>query len=220
VRAQAPLPVAAEELALPDWLRRDPSAAATSAVLRPSSVGGRAPPAAAAARRGTLVHRLLQALPSLEAASRLSAARDYLARHGPDLGGSERDELIAKVLAVLDHPDFAALFAPGSRAEVPIVGRLPRERGAPVIVAGQVDRLFTDETTILLADYKTDRPAPCDLTAIPKSYVAQLGLYRAVLGRLFPERPVRAALVWIEGPALTELPAARLETALADALAA
>jgi ATP-dependent helicase/nuclease subunit A len=218
--APAPLPVAAEELALPDWLRRDPSAAATSAVLRPSSVGGRAPPAAAAARRGTLVHRLLQALPSLEAASRLSAARDYLARHGPDLGGSERDELIAKVLAVLDHPDFAALFAPGSRAEVPIVGRLPRERGAPVIVAGQVDRLFTDETTILLADYKTDRPAPCDLTAIPKSYVAQLGLYRAVLGRLFPERPVRAALVWIEGPALIELPAARLETALADALAA
>ena len=168
---------------------------------------------------GTLVHRLLQALPSLEAPARSSAARDYLARHAPDLNAGEPEEIIAKVLAVLDHPDFAALFAPGSRAEVPIVGRLPRETGAPVMVAGQVDRLFAGET-ILLADYKTDRPAPCDFSAIPKPYVAQLALYRAVLGRLFPARSVRAALVWIEGPALVELPAARLETALAEALAA
>ena len=87
------------------------------------------------------------------------------------------------------------------------------------MVAGQVDRLFAGETSMLLADYKTDRPAPCDFSAIPKPYVAQLALYRAVLGRLFPTRSVRAALVWIEGPALVELPAARLETALAEALA-
>jgi ATP-dependent helicase/nuclease subunit A len=172
------------------------------------------------ARRGTLVHRLLQALPSLEAPARLRAARDYLTHHGADLKADERDELIAKVLALLDHPDFAALFAPGSRAEVPIVGRLPRAMRAPVMVAGQVDRLFAGETSILLADYKTDRPAPCDFSAIPKPYVAQLALYRAVLGRLFPERSVRAALVWVEGPALVELPTARLETALAEALGA
>jgi ATP-dependent helicase/nuclease subunit A len=218
--APAAAPVAAEEVARPDWLTRDPSVAATPGVLHPASVGGRAPPAAAVARRGTLVHRLLQALPSLEVPSRLRAARDYLARHGPDLNGGEREEIIAKVLAVLEHPDFAALFAPGSRAEVPIVGRLPRQRGAPVIVAGQVDRLFAGDTSILLADYKTDRPAPCDLSAIPEPYVAQLALYRAVLSRLFPARTVRAALVWIEAPALVELPAGRLETALAEALAA
>jgi ATP-dependent helicase/nuclease subunit A len=216
----APAPAAAaEELALPDWLARDPSAAAAPRVLRPSSLGGRAEPAAAAARRGTFAHRLLQALPGLAASSRARAARDYLARHGPDLGAGECEELIAKVLAVLDHRDFAALFAPGSRPEVPIVGRLPREAGAPVMVAGQVDRLFASETAILLADYKTDRPAPRDLSAIPDSYVAQLALYRAVLGRLFPGRAVRAALVWVEGPALVELPPARLEAALAAALA-
>jgi ATP-dependent helicase/nuclease subunit A len=219
VPAPAPAAAAAEEVALPDWLARDPSAAAAPRVLRPSSLGGRAEPAAAAARRGMFAHRLLQALPGLAASSRARAARDYLARHGADLGAGECEELIAKVLAVLDHPDFAALFAPGSRPEVPIVGRLPREAGAPVMVAGQVDRLFASETAILLADYKTDRPAPRDLSAIPDSYVAQLALYRAVLGRLFPGRAVRAALVWVEGPALVELPPARLEAALAAALA-
>jgi len=166
-----------------------------------------------------MVHRLLQALPSLTAASRLRAGREYLARQGADLGADEREELLAKVLSVLDQADFAALFAPGSRAEVPIVGRLPRAARPPVTVAGQVDRLFVGESAILLADYKTDRPAPGERSAIPPSYVVQLALYRAVLGRLFPGRVVRAALVFIEGPALVELPGTALEAALAEALA-
>jgi ATP-dependent helicase/nuclease subunit A len=215
-----PQPVAVEEVAQPDWLARDPGADAAPAVLRPSLAGAAHPAAAAMPRRrGTMVHRLLQALPNLMAASRLGAGRDYLARHGADLSAGEREDLLAKVLAVLDHPDFAALFAPGSRAEVPIVGRLPRAGRAPVTVAGQVDRLFAGPSTILLADYKSDRPAPGDRSAIPEPYVVQLALYRAVLGRLFAGREVRAALVWIEGPALVELPATRLEAALAGVLA-
>jgi ATP-dependent helicase/nuclease subunit A len=216
-----PRPVAAaEEVALPAWLARDPGADAAPAVLRPSLAGAMHADAGALPRqRGSMVHRLLQALPNLTTASRPSAGRDYLGRHGADLSAGEREELLAKVLAVLDHPDFAALFAPGSRAEVPIVGRLPRAGRAPVTVAGQVDRLFAGPSTILLADYKTDRPAPGDRSAIPESYVVQLALYRAVLGRLFPGRDVRAALVWIEGPALVELPAPRLEAALAQVLA-
>ena len=38
----------------------------------------------------------------------------------------------------------------------------------------------------------------------PPAYVEQLALYRAVLGRIYPGRTVRAALVWTEGPALME----------------
>jgi ATP-dependent helicase/nuclease subunit A len=215
-----PRPDADEELVLPDWLVRDPPAAAAPGVLRPSAAGAAAAGGEGLPRhRGSLVHRLLQALPNLPAASRLRAGREYLARHGADLDAGEREELLAKVLAVLDQADFAALFAPGSRAEVPIVGRLPRAARPPVTVAGQVDRLFVGESAILLADYKTDRPAPRERSAIPDAYVVQLALYRAVLGRLFPGRAVRAALVWIEGPALVELPATQLEAALAEALA-
>jgi ATP-dependent helicase/nuclease subunit A len=166
-----------------------------------------------------MVHRLLQALPGLTAAARRRAGQDYLVRHGTELNADERDELLAKVLAVLDQADFAPLFASGSRAEVPIVGRLPRAAQTPLTIAGQVDRLFVGPAAILLADYKTDRPAPRDLSGIPDAYVRQLALYRAVLGRLFPGRMVRAALVFIEGPALIELPATRLAAALAAALA-
>ena len=67
---------------------------------------------------------------------------------------------------------------------------------------------------ILIADYKTDRPAPQRLDDVPRSYVTQLALYRAVLRQLYGDREVRAALVWTAAPALVELLAAKLDAAL------
>ena len=32
--------------------------------------------------------------------------------------------------------------------------------------------------------------------SVPQKYVLQLALYRAVLSRLWPDRPVRAAVLW------------------------
>ena len=223
--APAPSPPAPPEaaLTLPDWLAQDPPAADALAVLRPSLLRRRAAPAGAsdpqALRRGTLVHRLMQVLPGVAPARRCPLARDYLARHGAALSAAERADMVAQVLAVLDHPDFGVLFAPESRAEVPILGRLTRPARPSVIVSGQVDRLLATPTAVLVADYKTDRPAPEGLEAIPEGYVEQLAVYRAVLRQLFPGRTVRAGLVWIEGPALVELPQSRLEEALAAVLA-
>ena len=74
-------------------------------------------------------------------------------------------------------------------------------------VAGQVDRLVVTPDEVLIADYKTNRPPPNSLDeALEKygSYVKQLALYRAVLKRLYPGRPVRAALMWTETPELME----------------
>jgi ATP-dependent helicase/nuclease subunit A len=44
--------------------------------------------------------------------------------------------------------------------------------------------------------------------------VTQLALYRAVLVQLYPEKAVRAALVWTDVPDLMEISAASLEAAL------
>jgi ATP-dependent helicase/nuclease subunit A len=49
-------------------------------------------------------------------------------------------------------------------------------------------------------------------------YIGQLAYYRAVLMRLYPGRPVRAALVWTDSPDLMEIPAADLDAALDAAL--
>ena len=67
---------------------------------------------------------------------------------------------------------------------------------------------------VLIADYKTNRPAPRRLEDVARSYVAQLALYRAVLQKLYPGREVRAALVWTDIPDLLAVPNTALEAAL------
>jgi ATP-dependent helicase/nuclease subunit A len=117
------------------------------------------------------------------------------------------------VLLLIESRDFAALFAPGSRAEVPIVGKLV-VRGEDKSVSGQVDRLAVTKDAVLIADFKTNRPAPRKIDEVPSGYVHQLALYRAVLMKLYPDRPVRAALIWTEVPDLMELSPDTLEGAL------
>jgi ATP-dependent helicase/nuclease subunit A len=167
---------------------------------------------AKALARGNLVHRLMQSLPDLLPEWRENAARRYLTRHAKDFSADEQDVLVAKVLALLGDKRFAELFAPGSRAEVPIVGRV---EGRPL--SGQIDRLVVRPNAVLIGDYKTNNPAPRRLEDVPKGYVAQLALYRAVLRKLYPDRPVRAALIWTETPEIMEIPAARLDAAAAMA---
>jgi ATP-dependent helicase/nuclease subunit A len=70
------------------------------------------------------------------------------------------------------------------------------------------------DAAVLIADFKTDRATPARVEDVSDSYVRQLALYRAVLARLYPDRPVRAALVFTEIPVLMEIPPAMLDAAL------
>ncbi|MFX5237434.1 PD-(D/E)XK nuclease family protein, partial [Acinetobacter baumannii] len=85
-----------------------------------------------------------------------------------------------------------------SRAEVSIVGRLERPDRRPALVSGQIDRLVVTDHEVLIVDFKTNHAPPAAEEQAPKGYVRQLALYRAVLGKLYPQRPVRAALLWTE----------------------
>jgi ATP-dependent helicase/nuclease subunit A len=121
------------------------------------------------------------------------------------------------VLRIVAHSDFAALFGAGSRAEVPLVGRLTAG-GETVRVSGQIDRLVVSPTDVLIADFKSDRARPERIEEVPPGYVRQLALYRALLMQLYPGRPVRAALVWTEVPELMELSLTALDAALVAAV--
>ena len=160
------------------------------------------------------MHRLLQSLPDIPAARRAKAAEEYLARKGTEFYSEERQKIAEQVLVLLDNPQFSELFLPGSRAEIAIVGRL-KLKDKIVTVSGQVDRLAVTQASVLIGDFKTDRAPPQLIEDVPRSYIRQLALYRAVLKKLYPDRPVRAALIWTEVPDLMELSGAMLDDALA-----
>ncbi len=211
---------------LPDWLRKPASPEQKPyETIRPSEPRGSAVPARWSAalaearrralHRGTLVHRLLQALPDIAAEQRPEIARDFVARNAREWTADDRAALVERTLALIGQPSFAPLFAMGSRAEVPVIGQLMRAGRAPLMVSGQIDRLVVGASEILIADFKTNETPPKTTADIPKTYLRQMALYAAVMGQLYPERLVRAALVWTETAEITEIPAQTLQTELA-----
>jgi ATP-dependent helicase/nuclease subunit A len=175
---------------------------------------------ARALQRGSLVHRLLQSLPDVAAERRREAALTYLARNAGGWTEDERQALADGTLALIADARFAHAFAPGSRAEVSIVGRLERPGGRPALVSGQIDRLVVTESEVLIVDFKTNHAPPSRPDEAPRGYVRQLALYRAVLAKLYPQHAIRAALLWTESSELMEISAPALQAELASIISA
>jgi len=204
----------------PDWLHRlpppDPTPPKPLSPSRPSRA--EPPPLSpmaadrlAGLKRGSLIHRLLQTLPGLpDDAARAAAAARFLAHPGHGLTPAQQAEIASEVLAVLRAPDFAGVFTAEARVEAPLAGRVGDR-----MVAGQVDRLLVTDSTVLVVDYKTNRPPPLQATDVDPAYLDQMALYRALLAQVFPGRRIEAALLWTHAPRLMPLPANLLDQRLA-----
>ncbi len=204
----------ASAAALPDWAISPPPAEPDPPrPLIPSRPSGEEPPTVSPLaiggrdrfKRGLLVHRLLQSLPELPPLERDLAARRFLAAPSHGLAAEEQDEIRCEILAVLDHPDFGALFGPDSQAEVPLVGLVGRHA-----LSGQIDRLVVAPDHVLIVDYKTMRPVPANEAEVAPLYLRQLAIYRAALARIYPGREIRCALLWTQAPLLMPISPERL----------
>jgi ATP-dependent helicase/nuclease subunit A len=158
--------------------------------------------------RGRLVHALLQHLPEVAPEEQERAARAFVAARGADLTPDLQAEIVGESLAIVRDATFAPLFQPGSLAEVPVVARI----GA-YDLEGQIDRLVQLGDSVLILDYKTNRPPPQTLEEVAPAYIAQLAGYRWALKNLLRGRPLRAALLWTDGPRLMEIPSTSLDRA-------
>ncbi|HEY3798978.1 MAG TPA: double-strand break repair helicase AddA, partial [Caulobacteraceae bacterium] len=213
---------------LPDWAQRlAPPEPPATRYAAPSQLGEDdktpAPSPLAKAgglgrfRRGDIIHRLLQHLPDVAPDARAAAAQRLLARER-DLTDDQRSEMAGAALGVLADPRFADVFGPGSRPEIALAGsaaRLP----PGFAISGRVDRLLVETDRVLVADFKTNRPAPDRIQAADPAYVRQMAVYWAVLADIYPGRRIEAALVWTDGPKLMPVPENLMRQAL-DEMAA
>lgn len=203
-------------LALPDWLSRavgpEPR---PPRPLAPSSLGEDGAPdpplppgeAAAAARRGTLIHRLLERLPEVQPDEREARALAWLAHQASDLDLETHREIVASSLKVLDDPQWSALFGPNALAEVPIAATVGES-----VIAGTIDRLLVGDERILVVDFKTTRRPPETLDQVPSATVRQMAAYAASLRAIYPDRSFEAAVIYTHAPRLVALPAQLLES--------
>src|SRR5713101_8131977 len=207
LRAAAPLDLRADRLLHPS----DPAENEGHRTRTGESIQARG----RALQRGTLVHRLLQSLPDVALERRRDAALKYLTRNADSWTAGDREALAEGVLALIWDTRFAPVFAPHSRAEVSIVGRLEQPGRSAALVSGQIDRLVVTPDEVLIVDFKTNHAPPKLPAEAPPGYVRQLALYRVVLQKLYPRLPVRAALLWTETPELMEISAPALDAQLA-----
>ena len=170
-------------------------------------------PASDRFRRGNIIHKLLQILPDVPTGEREAIGQRYLSQAGLGLDEQEAVGILEEVTHVLNDPKFAAVFAPGSRAEVPLAAKLDVD-GRSMGITGQIDRLAVTDDAVMIVDYKTNRPAPTSLDKVDPTYIRQLAAYRSALTQLYPDRNIRAALLWTNTAQLMEVPGAMLEAAL------
>ena len=183
--------------------------------LTPSSLGEDdapdppAPPgpfAMLAARRGVLLHRLIERLPELPVEERRDAALAWLARAGDEFEPAERESMALSALQVLEQPGWSDVFGPDSLAEVPLAAVVGGR-----VVSGTVDRLVITRDRIRIVDFKTARRPPASLGEIPSAYIRQMAAYVAALEAIHPGLPVEAALLYTHTPELFMLPPELIE---------
>ncbi len=208
-------PPAAPDIELPEWATRPVGPEPRPPrPLAPSGLGeveGSDPPlppdvAAGAARRGVLIHALLERLPDVTQGERADKAREWLAHHASDLPQDERDEMLERAMDVLADPRFADIFQPGALAEVPLAATVDGQ-----VVMGTADRLLVTPDTVTVVDFKTARRPPTSLEDVPEPSLLQMAAYVAALEAIYPGRQVEAAILYTQTPQLIALPAASLE---------
>ncbi|WP_084356104.1 double-strand break repair helicase AddA [Novosphingobium lentum] len=210
-----PVATPPETIALPGWIEtpvgpepRPPRPLAPSSLGEEQAPDPPLPPGVMqlAARRGVLIHRLLERLPEVDPAQRQAAASAWLARSAADLDAPTRDEIAAAALGVLGTEAWRDLFSPDALAEVSIAALVEGR-----MVTGTIDRLLIGADTIRIVDFKTARRPPMSLEAIPASSLRQMAAYAAALRVIHPDKRIEAALLYTQLPQLFVLPDALLD---------
>ncbi|KPF73240.1 hypothetical protein IP69_00250 [Bosea sp. AAP35] len=211
---------------VPAWLRTPPPREHEPAPpLKPSSALSAAdgqdrladgPFLAAAAAAGRFAHLLLQMLPDVAPDQRPAVAQALGRARAGAVDQARRERLIADALALLAEPALGALFGPGSLAEVPVAGMIALKPGERWPVSGQIDRLAISPSEVIIADFKTTARPPRDEAEIAQTTLAQLAVYRALIGQIYPGRRVRALLVYTATLARLEPDPAVLDAVLAE----
>ena len=206
-----PRPAEVPPLELPDWLTQPVGPEPRPPrPLAPSSLGEEQAPdppprpgpgMLAAARRGTLLHKLIERLPERLPGERRDAALAWLAGNAADLDVALHHALAASAVRVLAQPGWEDVFGSDSLAEVPIAALVGGR-----MVSGAIDRLVIASDAIRIVDFKTARRPPERIEHIPTAYLRQMAAYTQALGVIYPHTRIEAALLYTETPVLFALP--------------
>jgi ATP-dependent helicase/nuclease subunit A len=191
---------------VPDWMTAiAPKRARPKQPIAPSKLSGakalsddNALPQEEAMRRGHLLHRLLEDLPTLP--------HDQWGGYAQRVMNDDpmAPDLISEATALLDNPDLHDIFFdPNSMAEVGITA--PLGKGGDNMM-GYIDRLIVTDSKITALDFKSNAGIPDDVEHIPAGILAQQGAYLAALNLIYPDHVIEIAILWTRTGQIMSIP--------------
>ncbi|MEM8536529.1 MAG: double-strand break repair helicase AddA [Pseudomonadota bacterium] len=174
----------------------------SGAKVMPGDPGG--DDAETAKTRGTLIHLLLEHLPTAPAKTRADV--------GTQLVGANHADLVRQVTELLDNPDLSHIWSPHALTEVAVTADIPTLGR----IHGAIDRLLVTGTHVTAVDYKSNRLVPDRAKDVPLGLQRQMAVYHAALSQVYPDRTITAAILWTETGTLMDLPASLLHDSLKD----
>lgn len=158
---------------------------------------------------GLFQHHLLELVGEAEPALRQEISARLIAMPPRPFNAIKQDRrqmLGDKMLAFMAMPAYAPLFSEGALAEFGISGMV----GTRAVV-GQIDKLVVQEQALWLVDFKSGRPQTKN---VPQDYILQMALYAHLLADIYPDKDIRAEIIWLQDFTSSEITLAQRDEAL------
>ncbi|MGC6517818.1 MAG: double-strand break repair helicase AddA [Candidatus Puniceispirillaceae bacterium] len=168
--------------------------------------------ALAARQSGSFQHHLLDMLSDKQADRRADIAQRF-ARNSkplyPEISDGRREELADNMVAFMAMPEFSDLFSERALSEFGISGLVGTRS-----VVGQIDKMVIYDDVLWLVDFKSGAHLSDE---VPENYVLQLALYAHLLGKIYPEKRIKAEIIWLDEFSRSPVSSQAMDTALTKA---
>jgi len=153
--------------------------------------------------RGIIIHRMLEQLCDTGEYPATGRTADDLqqrltaevALHKPDFI-NHLDSCVQEAVATFNHPDFKAIFKPGSEAET--YNEMPlMYKEETQAVYGIIDRVIKTADSVIIIDYKSHQLTDSDNAAIEaQQFSDQLAYYHRGIEKLWPGYTVKTGILF------------------------
>lgn len=206
---------------LPDWLIKPASSRKPhKETLSPSHLGGlkmimsdtEIKENPNTARRGTLIHLLLEHLPNHPKAQWKNLSVRLLKAFDHHIKQDEIDNIYKHICRVLETDALKWIFAPDTLAEVTLTADIPALDGQKIY--GTLDRLVVSDAHITAIDFKSNTGVPQTAEDTPDGILRQMGAYLSALEQIYPNCAIEIAILWTETCTYMPLPHKLVKAAL------
>ncbi len=146
--------------------------------------------------KGRLLHKLMEIIGKNHQAKQnwlLFVAHKLIAKE-QFLGQEKKEEIYFEIEKFLTSEDFKKIFGNKIYCEVEI-------KGNNQFNLQRVDLIVEKDEEILIIDYKSDE----ETNQIPQKYIHQLTAYKNSLEKIYPNKPIKTAIMWLKDIKITHL---------------